>query len=743
MKVALCQAQVPCGETAQKVFDNAKLTVKPVTLGAGRQVGADQVPLGEVDAGVVYVTDVRRPARRSKASRSPPTQRVHRRTRSPRCRARPTRPWRRLSSTTCCPPTAQSGPDRGRLPAAVTRRITIALRASSPIHLSQAQRTRRVGPARPAPGRPPCPAVRHWSPWRSCCCRWSACWSARRGAGWAASFFVGRCRGPAAVAVDARPCDRRLAGPRGAAGVGAGPGQVPRAAAAAGAGHAAAGAAAGGRRGGAAAGVRPRRLRRAVPGPLVRADHPVLAAGGGDGRDLRGDAVPGRHGRGRAALRHQGFEEAAATLGATGDHVPPGHAAADRAGRCGPAPCCAGPGRWASSARRSRSPAASPAGPRRCRSRSTTRWRPTPMRRSRCGWCCWWSRSLSWSRCGTAGCAAARAVTRRASGPRRSDWRPRSCRRGLHASTSRSTVAARAGARRCSGPTVPGKSTRCGRWPGWPPWPTGRITLGGATLGRRGAGLFVEPPARRSGYVFQDYRLFPHLSVLDNVAFALRARGRAGRPRSRRPPAGSTGSTWPTWPPQAGRSCPAAKRSGWPWPARWSADPALLLLDEPLSALDARTRLDVQSELRRTWRPSRSVPAGHPRPARSPGARGPAAGPRGRPDRAGGPPRPGRPAAGNRLRGPASRAEPVRAGTPPTEPPSSSPAGGRFARRREPGRQGKVLVAVRPSSVLVRDRAAARHQRPEHLAGGRSPGWRCCPTGSASTCAACRRPSWT
>ena len=58
VKVALCQPQVPCGVVAAEVFKNAKLTVKPVTLQPDVESVLTQVELGNVDAGVVYVTDV-------------------------------------------------------------------------------------------------------------------------------------------------------------------------------------------------------------------------------------------------------------------------------------------------------------------------------------------------------------------------------------------------------------------------------------------------------------------------------------------------------------------------------------------------------------------------------------------------------------------------------------------------------------------------------------------------------------
>lgn len=59
LKVALCEPQVPCGAVAAEVFKNAKITVKPVTLEPDVKSTLSKVELNEVDAGVVYVTDVR------------------------------------------------------------------------------------------------------------------------------------------------------------------------------------------------------------------------------------------------------------------------------------------------------------------------------------------------------------------------------------------------------------------------------------------------------------------------------------------------------------------------------------------------------------------------------------------------------------------------------------------------------------------------------------------------------------
>jgi len=59
VKLAVCQAEVPCGTVATQVFANAKLTVHPVTEEVDVKSVLTKVSLGEVDAGIVYVSDVK------------------------------------------------------------------------------------------------------------------------------------------------------------------------------------------------------------------------------------------------------------------------------------------------------------------------------------------------------------------------------------------------------------------------------------------------------------------------------------------------------------------------------------------------------------------------------------------------------------------------------------------------------------------------------------------------------------
>lgn len=149
------------------------------------------------------------------------------------------------------------------------------------------------------------------------------------------------------------------------------------------------------------------------------------------------------------------------------------------------------------------------------------------------------------------------------------------------------------------GPNGAGKTTLLRALAGLVPLAEGRVELDGS---------IIEEPARRRrlpseqravGVVFQDYLLFPHLSARDNIAFGLRARGRS------RAEARATADAWierfGLGPVSASR--PTALSGGQAQRVALAralaTDPTLLLLDEPLSALDVEARQAIRSELRR------------------------------------------------------------------------------------------------------------------------------------------------
>ncbi|MDQ3987406.1 MAG: ATP-binding cassette domain-containing protein [Actinomycetota bacterium] len=149
------------------------------------------------------------------------------------------------------------------------------------------------------------------------------------------------------------------------------------------------------------------------------------------------------------------------------------------------------------------------------------------------------------------------------------------------------------------GPNGSGKTTLLRAIAGLVPLASGRIELNGEVLEDVAAHRSVHPEERSLGFVFQDYLLFPHLSVLDNVAFALRARGL-------------------TRPDAEARALDALRNFGieslvGSRPNRLSAGqaqrvalaralvakPSALLLDEPLAAFDFSARAAARRELPR------------------------------------------------------------------------------------------------------------------------------------------------
>src|SRR6202035_2762094 len=146
------------------------------------------------------------------------------------------------------------------------------------------------------------------------------------------------------------------------------------------------------------------------------------------------------------------------------------------------------------------------------------------------------------------------------------------------------------------GPSGCGKSTILRMVAGHEDPTVGEILIGGENV------VGLAPLERRTAMMFQSYALFPHLSVRDNIAFALRVRGLSKTDRYRQTDAMIEKVRLTDL---AGR-LPAQLSGGQQQRVALAraaiTEPRVLLLDEPLSALDEQLRVRMRLELQRMQR---------------------------------------------------------------------------------------------------------------------------------------------
>ncbi|NLE21825.1 MAG: ABC transporter ATP-binding protein [Actinobacteria bacterium] len=149
------------------------------------------------------------------------------------------------------------------------------------------------------------------------------------------------------------------------------------------------------------------------------------------------------------------------------------------------------------------------------------------------------------------------------------------------------------------GPNAAGKTTLLRALAGLVPLERGRVVLDGEVLEDTAAGVRVPTERRPIGVVFQDYLLFPHMTSLENVAFGLRARGtprataraRAHEMLDRVGLAEAAGAR--------PRALSGGQAQRVALARALATDPRLLLLDEPLAAMDAGARAELRRGLTR------------------------------------------------------------------------------------------------------------------------------------------------
>ena len=149
------------------------------------------------------------------------------------------------------------------------------------------------------------------------------------------------------------------------------------------------------------------------------------------------------------------------------------------------------------------------------------------------------------------------------------------------------------------GPNGAGKTTLLRAIAGLLPIDRGSVLLDDAVLDDVARAVHVPAERRPVGFVFQDYLLFPHLSVMENVAFGLRARGVAGNAAISRAKAWLDRLSVGAYATARPRALSGGQAQRVALARALAIEPRLLLLDEPLAALDASARGLVRRDLKR------------------------------------------------------------------------------------------------------------------------------------------------
>jgi molybdate transport system ATP-binding protein len=149
------------------------------------------------------------------------------------------------------------------------------------------------------------------------------------------------------------------------------------------------------------------------------------------------------------------------------------------------------------------------------------------------------------------------------------------------------------------GPNGAGKTTLLRAVAGLTPFRAGYVRLDGKTLEDTVTGQYVPTERRPIGFVFQDYLLFPHLSVLENVAFGLGSRGISRRVAVEKATQWLDRVGLKSYAGSKPAELSGGQRQRVALARALAPDPRLLLLDEPLAALDVTTRAEVRRDLKR------------------------------------------------------------------------------------------------------------------------------------------------